>query len=100
MVIFFEGGFAPLHQHPQLRPWTPFAFGLKILVRTGSCSTVFKEFSASVPLHNSKNRNRKNLKLGISFIQPIAILSCKFNIKIHFFFKSVHIYITEPQSAE
>ena len=42
IYLFFSGGFAPL------RPWTPHAFGLRTLVRTGSRSTTFKEFSATV----------------------------------------------------
>ena len=43
------------------------ALGLRTLVGTGSRSTAFKELPASLFfLHNSKNKNRKNLKFGFS----------------------------------
>ena len=46
MIIFLRG-LGPPAPYAALRPWTPLAFGWRTLVRTGSRSTAFKEFSAT-----------------------------------------------------
>ena len=38
-----SGGLSAPHHPPGLRPWTPHAFRLRILVGTGSISTVFQQ---------------------------------------------------------
>ena len=51
---------------------------MRTLIRTGSWSTAFKEFSAAVFFCITQKKIGKIWNLVLLFIQPIAVLSCKF----------------------
>jgi len=69
MILFAPRWFCP----PPLpltgaAPLDPACFWIEDCILTGLRSTAFKEFACySVFMHNSKNKNRKNLKFGFSF---------------------------------